>query len=84
MNIDSRVRLTRMVSSHSILRTDEVIGTVIQPPVVGHSFIMVAKSLCEDKDFRYVETSEIQHINIKDGIWTIKTLNSEYKLEKLY
>jgi hypothetical protein len=79
----SFVKLTRIVSNHKKLRTDEVIGIVMQSPVVGYQFILIAESLNLNKQCRHVQTSHIQSIEIKDGVWYLKTLNSEYKLEKL-
>ncbi len=80
----SKVKLTKIKSNHSILRTNDVIGIVYSLPIVGSRFAMKAASLDKTKGIRWVETSEILSVDLQeDDSWKIITRNSEYRLEVL-
>ncbi len=74
-----RVRLVKIKSSHSNLRTDEIVGDAAQLPKIGYPFIMSAEPLETAAGMRYVKTSTVTMI---DGE-VFHTLNSEYRLEVL-
>lgn len=75
-----KVKLTRIKSNHSNLRTDEVVGIVVYGlPQVGHCFGLAAESLDPSKDIRGVLTTPVTELEGN----TFKTRNSEYKFEVL-
>jgi hypothetical protein len=77
-----KVKLSKIVSTHSILRTNTVEGKISLVPIVGKTFAMMAKSIDPDGWFRHVETTIIQSIEeINETKIQFKTLNSTYELE---
>lgn len=81
------VRLTKIESSHSALRTDTVEGEIEELPTLNNRFKMFVKPL-EAGMFRYITTSPVQKItrggkDIKWNVILFETLNSKYKLEAL-
>ena len=81
----SKVKLIKILSNHTQLRTNEVIGIVKQIPVIDQSFIMTSEPLDKTKDLRYIETSPIKSVEVlePDLKWVFKTENSTYELELL-
>lgn len=74
-----KVKLTRITSNHTKLRTDTVDGETSHLPTIGECFIMTGKGIVFGT--RLVTTSPVKEI-IKDGlIEKFKTENSEYQLE---
>ena len=73
-----KVRLTRIESSHSNLRTDTVEGDLLYWPVVGESIIITAEPLVES-GMRLVRTSSV--CKIEGDLF--HTRNSVYRLERL-
>lgn len=78
-----KVRLKKIESSHTKLRTNEVVGITNELPTVGESFALVGESLTKGMDARLVHTTEIQSVDLKDSKYTFKTHNSTYELEIL-
>lgn len=75
-----KVKLTRIKSNHTNLRTDEIVGVAVYGlPQVGRSFALAAEPLDPTKDLRGVLTTPVTEL---DGN-TFKTANSEYKFEVL-
>lgn len=75
------VKLTKIESTHTKLRTNEVEGFTIELPEVGKSFGMVSESLSDKMEGRLVTTSLIQELDKKDSVYTFKTKNSIYRLD---
>lgn len=74
-----KVKLTRITSNHTKLRTDTVEGDCTLLPTIGQCFFMTGKGL--EFGTRFVNTSPVKEI-VKDGlIEKFKTENSEYQLE---
>ncbi len=79
-----KAKLTRISSSHTILRTDEVIGHTENSPQVGKRFVMFADSLNPSGAFRHVSTSPVQTVEgISLRVMRFTTLNSVYEFEEL-
>lgn len=80
-----QVRLTRVKSTHNLLRTPEVVGDSNSLPlVIGKCFSMTAPSLTTFASIRYVETTPIEEIIQQDDkTYEFRTQNSTYKLELL-
>lgn len=79
-----KVKLTRIESNHTNLRTDSVEGFTLQLPIKGSGLRVVGDSLTPGMSARVVNTSEIQSVDIKsDKEFDFTTLNSSYKLEVL-
>lgn len=79
-----KVRLTKIESTHSNLRTDLIEGKCIDLPEIGESFFVVAPPLDPTKDFRMVNTSEVKELTtLPDGKILFKTANSTYEIEIL-
>ena len=76
-------KLTKLSSNENDLRTNEVVGEFMNPPVEGRSFIMFAESIHPDGFARMIGTSRVMHITKGCGECVIQTENSEYKLELL-
>lgn len=77
------VRLTKIKSNHTNLRTDEVEGQTLTLPEVGKAFILVGESLTPGGDGRYVYTTEIKSIEKLGESYRFNTLNSTYQLDVL-
>lgn len=78
------VKLTRLKSSHNIIRTDETIGTTYYLPEIGKGFTLIAEPIDEHANIRYITTSKV--IEIEESVSnknTIRfnTLNSSYRLD---
>lgn len=78
-----KVRLTKIVSTHNNLRTNEIEGMSSSLPVVGQGFNLTGESLTKGMNARLVSTTEIKEIEQKGNEYIFKTLNSTYKLEVL-
>ncbi len=77
-----RVKLTKVESSHSALRTDEVEGGCESLPTLGDSFEMYGKGLVAGT--RYIGTSMVTSIEGNNSsILIFYTMHSKYKLEVL-
>lgn len=79
-----QVKLTKVESSHSILRTNDVIGECDSLPVLGGSFEMYGEGLVAG--IRYISTSVVTSIeqdSSKSQLIIFYTLYSKYKLEIL-
>lgn len=73
------VILSKILNGKSI-RTDEVHGKYINYPSVGEPFSMIAESLSIPNGVRYVVTSDVQEVSIRDDCVIITTQNSVYRL----
>jgi hypothetical protein len=73
------VKLTRLQSNHSRLRTSEVIGFCDEMPQVGKTFQMISEPLEQSKGFRLINTNPVTEINGDE----FKTCNSTYRIEDL-
>jgi len=68
----------KKIHNGTAMRTDEIRGEAIEPPTVGHCFVMVGPPL-EDGDFRLTRTSLVKDVKeVTPGHWEIHTLNSVY------
>ncbi len=78
------VKLKRIESSHSNLRTNEMEGKCTHIPEVGHGFVIFGESLTKGKEFmfRKILTSEVQECSYveKERKYIFQTLNSKYEL----
>lgn len=82
-----KVKLTKIRSTHSNLRTDEIEGYTPRMPEAGEAFVMMAlplyKSL-QEGFMREIKTTMVQRVmEDEDGSLRFETRNSQYKLEKL-
>lgn len=80
-----KVKLTRIESSHNLIRTKEMIGWTGSIPEKGYDIQVFGESLTEGMDFRKIQTSLIQESTYdkETKTFTFKTLNSTYTLEIL-
>ncbi len=79
-----KVRLRRIRSSHTNLRTNEVIGECRSLPELGSRFIMTAKPLQNPKaNFRLIYSTPIQAIEWSGNTVRFVTENSTYELDLL-
>lgn len=76
-----KVKLTKIRSNHSNLRTDTVEGVVQNLPEVGSTLQLVGEGL--EFGNRLVYTTEIKNVEQIDNTYQFNTLNSVYKLEVL-
>lgn len=78
-----KVRLTKVKSNHSVMRTDTIEGLTEELPSLGKNFTVVGKSLTVGMDCRVFTTTEIQFVENLNNEFVFNTLNSVYKLEVL-
>ena len=85
-----KVKLIRVESNHTRLRTADVEGYCLRLPKPGKTFRLFSTALDEvlkdnPKAFRWVRTSEVVSArrNKKTGEVLFSTLNSVYRLERL-
>lgn len=76
-----KVKLTKIRSNHSNLRTDTVEGETQKLPVLGEIFQMVGEGLSFGS--RMIWTTEVKNIEQIENIYQFNTRNSTYKLEVL-
>lgn len=77
------IKLTRLSTTPTKLRTPVVIGTCDYLPKVGTSFLMFSKPIDPLADMRIVETSKITSVSmlVKDKHYMFTTeTGSEYEL----
>ncbi len=78
-----KVKLTKVRSSHSNVRTNEMEGEAISLPCVGQSFVLIGKSLEFEGGGRIIETTPIEKVEKMNNEYLFHTANSTYKLEVL-
>lgn len=79
-----KVKLTKVKSTHTNLRTDTVEGTAFALPEVGDSFAMFGEPLDPNVgNMRGVYTTEIKSCERIGNEFQFTTLNSTYRLEVL-
>jgi len=78
-----KVRLTKVRSNHTNLRTNTVEGETVSLPEKGKSFTLIADPLNPNADFRSVETTAIELVEKMGSEFMFHTQNSTYKLEVL-
>ena len=78
-----KVLLTKIVSTHTNLRTDSVEGVAIELPEKGKHFSVVGQSLTPGVTHRVVTTTEIQSVEAMGDEYMFNTLNSTYKVKVL-
>lgn len=76
-----KVRLTKIKSTHNILRTDVIEGESPWLPEVGKAVIVTGEGL--EFGYRVVHTTTIQSMEKIDNVYRFKTRNSTYELEVL-
>jgi len=78
-----KVKLKKIESNHSKLRSDVIEGKCTHVPEEGQTFEMFAESLTPDGAFRHITTSPIRECRYdeKDREFIFKTENSLYGLE---
>lgn len=79
------VKLTKIESTHTNLRTNEMIGKTGSIPEVKYNIQVFGESLTEGKNMRVIETTEIKESTYDKATKTFvfKTQNSTYSLEIL-
>lgn len=77
-----RVKLTKINSTHSHLRSSDVEGWCFDIPQVGLSFAMTSAPL-EEGFMRIIKTTPLQTIERVDSTFLFTTANSTYRLELL-
>ena len=76
-----KVKLTKIESTHSNLRTDTVEGMCTNLPEVGMSFVLWSEPLTTGHHYRQVATSPVQSVEVLSAdVLRFKTLNSIYEL----
>lgn len=76
------VELKKLSSNENALRTNKVTGVMLDEPVEGDTFTVLAKPL-EDGTVRLVQTSMVLTVvPVSDG-WVLQTVNSLYKVKLL-
>lgn len=78
-----KVKLTKIKSNHSNLRTDVIEGVTFKLPEVGDSFSLFGEPLNLAFDCRAVYTTEIKVCERIGNEIQFTTVNSIYKLEVL-
>lgn len=78
-----KVKLTKIKSNHTALRTDVIEGETSTLPTVGESFCLTGEPLDPKADMRLVVTTEIKFVEQMGNEYRFNTLNSTYKLEVL-
>lgn len=76
-------KLTKLVSLHQNLRSDEIVGGCLEVPRKGKMFTLFAKPLVRQADLRVITTTEVTKIARKGKVYEFQTVNSIYKLELL-
>ena len=75
------ITLKKIESTHSNLRTDEVVGMTSALPKVGESFFMYTdKPLDPQMSMRAIRTSIVQEVKIVEDEIVFKTVNSMYSI----
>ena len=80
----TKARLSKVVSLHNNLRTDEVIGCFQEWPTIGEPFVFFSDQPIDPRcNLRLITTSEVKDVIVGDepGIVTITTTYSIYKLD---
>ncbi len=65
------------------IRTEYVDGFYLDKPKAGRCFMLFARSLDPEKDFRLIQTSVVREVSETNDfvhLITFKTMNSEYTL----
>ena len=75
------VKLTKVSINSNALRTNEVLGKCDLLPELGKPFVIYAEGI--EFGIRMVTTSLVQEITETGSQIVFKTLNSEYKLERI-
>ncbi len=78
-----KVKLTKVRSSHSNVRTNEIEGETLDLPEAGKSFVLIGESLAFKGGGRIIETTLIEKVEKMDNEYLFHTANSTYKLEVL-
>jgi hypothetical protein len=81
-------KLTKIVSNHTNLRTDEIVGFCHDLPAQDQDFLMFSSPLVlapgSSRGLRVVHTTEVQKVETIDSTELIfKTRNSTYKLSEI-
>ena len=79
------VKLTKIESTHSNLRTNDMEGKTGSIPEVGYDIMVFGQSLTPGMDARVIHTTEVKE-SVYDKTtktFTFKTQNSTYTLEIL-
>ena len=79
--MSTRCRLTRLVSAHRNLRTNEIEGSCDFKPEAGQPFSMIAAPLNSGYSFRAIQTTEVLEVLEEGQVIKFKTVNSDYKWE---
>lgn len=73
-------KLVRLQSTNNNLRTKEIEGEFIVPPVIGAPFRIYGESLSFKGGIRFIETSNVQTVETLSDRIRFTTLNSTYEL----
>lgn len=76
-----KVKLTKVRSTHTKLRTDEVEGGTSDLPQIGENFVLLGQGL--EFGSRIITTTEVKSVEKIKNEYMFSTLNSTYKLEVL-
>ena len=77
------VKLTQISSSHNNVRTKSTIGVCCELPRKHSRFLIMAKPIEPDQDFRIIDTSPVikcKRLRIDQNIFNFTTQNSKYRL----
>lgn len=78
------VKLTKVKTNHSRVRTHSMEGQTVALPEVGKRFQVFGEPLSGDGDIRVITTSVVQKCSpVVDDKMMIETLNSIYEVELL-
>lgn len=75
-------KLKKIQSTHSNLRTEEVLGTCLELPKEGERFKFFSAPL-EQGSVRVINTSPVKSFASKDGSIIFNTQNSTYELSSI-
>lgn len=77
------VKLIKVRSNHSNVRTDEIEGVTADLPEAGKPFVLVGESLAFEGGGRIIQTTTIEKVEQLGDEYLFHTANSTYKLEVL-
>lgn len=74
-------KLIKLSNNENELRTNEVEGAFMNPPVEGRSFVMFAEAMVEGSLARMIATSRVTKLDIAPKEYVFHTENSQYRVE---
>ena len=74
-------KLTKLSTNENELRTNEVEGAFMNPPVEGRSFVMFADPIEKGAFARMIATSRVTRMDVAVKEYVLHTENSMYRIE---